>query len=87
MQYISGSLNNNCDKWQEGLEDVALVVHTKHQHYGLYIFKETSHSVNTVIANIQRCAFMRAQEFNLEKKKNHMGTTKLFKITEQEKQH
>lgn len=52
MQYISGSLNNNCDKWQEGLEDVALVVHTKHQHYGLYIFKETSHFLNTVIANI-----------------------------------
>lgn len=43
MQYILGSLNNNCDKQQKELENAALVIHTKHQHLGLYIIKETSH--------------------------------------------
>lgn len=37
MQYIFGSLNNNCDKKQKDLRKAEFVIHIKHQHFELNI--------------------------------------------------
>lgn len=96
MQYILGSLNNNCDKQQKELENAALVIHTKHQHLGLYIIKETSHFSKYCNSQyIEACLYVGiGMQFRKEKenktKQNKKITRELvnfFKITGQEKQH
>lgn len=88
MQYILGSLNNNCDKQQEELENAALVIHTKHQHFGLYIIKETSHFSKYCNSQyIEACLYVGiGMQFRKEKKITR-ELFNFFKITEQEKQH
>lgn len=73
MQYILGSLNNNCDKQQKELENAALVIHTKHQHFGLYIIKETSHFSKYCNSQyIEACLYVGiGMQFRKEKKKSH----------------
>lgn len=88
MQYILGSLNNNCDKQQKELENVALVIHTKHQHLGLYIIKETSHFSKYCNSQyIEACLYVGIGMHLEKKKKITWELVNFFKITEQEKQH
>jgi hypothetical protein len=73
MQYILCSLNNNCDKQQKELENAALVIHTKHQHLGLYIIKETSHFLNCCNSQcIEAGLYVGVgMQFRKERKKSH----------------
>lgn len=88
MQYILGSLNNNCDKQQKELENAALVIHTKHQHLGLYIIKETSHFLNYGNSQyIEACLYVGIRMQFRKEKKITRELLNFFKITEQEKQH
>jgi hypothetical protein len=44
MQYILGSLSNNCNKQQKIiLKNTTLVIHAKYQHFGLCIIEEITH--------------------------------------------
>lgn len=88
MQYILGSLNNNCDKQQKELENAVLVIHTKHQHFELYIIKETSHFSKYCNSQyIEACLYVGiGMQFRKEKKIT-LEPFNFFKITEQEKQH
>lgn len=89
MQYILGSLNNNCDKQQKELKNAALAIHTKHQHLGLYIIKETSRfSKDCNSQYIGACLYLGiGMQFRKEKKKITRELVDFFKITEHEKQH
>lgn len=84
MQYILGSLNNNCDKQQKELENAALVIHTKHQHLGLYIIKETSHFSKYCNSQyIEACLYVGiGMQFRKEKKnktkQNHTGASQFL---------
>lgn len=88
MQYILSSLNNNCDKQQKELENAALVIHTKHQYFGLYIIKETSHFSKYCNSQyIEACLCVGiVMQFRKEKIIT-LEPLNFFKITEQEKQH
>lgn len=81
---ILGSLNNNCDKQQKELENAALVIHTKHQHFGLYIIKETSHFSKYCNSQyIEACLYVGiGMQFRKEKKnktkQNHTGASQFL---------
>jgi len=92
MQYILSSLNNNCDKQQKELENAALVIHTKHQHFGLYIIKETSHFSKYCNSQyIEACLYVgigmqiRKEKKRKEKKRKRKGKERKGKKKRKEK--